>query len=141
MLTEIEWWGGLVIIWAALTLRYLTQESEEDRSYYWTSIMVFVAAGLFFALHFYPLLAPLQRYAFLGLLVVSLVSLLLHLFLSLRGSSDEQEPVSAPVDEVEEGGVFVSLLGYTFIYGPVLACLLIGAVRVPEVLRAMGLAG
>lgn len=141
MLTEIQWWGGLVIIWAALTLRYLMQESEEDRSYYWTSIIVFVSAGLFFALYFYPLLAPLQRYAFLGLLAVALVSLLSHLFLSWHGSTGEQEQVPAQVDEVEEGGAWASLLGYAFIYGPVLACLLIGAVRVPEVLRAVGLVG
>lgn len=140
MLTEIQWWGGLVIIWAALTLRYLTQETREDRGYYWTTIVLYVSAGLFFALYFYPLLVPVQTYPYLVLLALALLSVVVHLYLSLRASTDEQDEGST-ADEEDEGGVLVSLLGYALIYGPVVTCLLIGGVRVPEVMQATGLVG
>lgn len=103
MLTEIEWWGGLVIIWAALTLRYLAGGAHEERSFNWVTIMTFVSAGLLFALQFYPLAVPLQRYLFLCMSVFALLSLTVFTYL-FRSSSEEEEDDS----EVEEGAVFWS---------------------------------
>lgn len=126
-----------MIIWAALTLRYLAVGAEQSRDFNRVTIMTFVSAGVLFALHFYPLAVPLQHYLYLGMSVLAVLSLAVFTYLYFGSSSDEEDD-----SEVEEdGGVMVDVLGAALMFGPVLVCLLLAGLHMPDVLRASGLIG
>lgn len=72
MLTEIEWWGGLVILWAMSVITFLIKTSwpEKDLNYYAYHLMSVLAIALI-SLFFYPLESASLRLFYQGLLALT----------------------------------------------------------------------
>jgi hypothetical protein len=145
MLTEIEWWGGVLIIWGALVARYLCrlEHGEGLDLFRRTARVTFPLVGLVFALYFYELRQPALRYAFLGLAGAAAVATLVFLFTYLRqdDSADEDESeaadTSATEEEDEEPGWAVMGLVHVLFLSPLAVALSLVALKSWSLVQAL----
>ena len=77
MLTQIEWWGGVIFVLGALTYRMVMGALERPvDGFPWYRLMMhvfFLAPAALLAGYFYPLTQPALQYGYLALLAVSLL--------------------------------------------------------------------
>lgn len=105
MLTEIEWWGGLLIIWMgffyALGFKESSGESKFDSG---TLVMtvVYLSAIAVLAAYFYDLESPLIQFIYTGLVVVGALTTIALYYLT----SSELAATEKDVDAQEEEGSF-----------------------------------
>lgn len=78
MLTEIEWWGGVLFVVGAVVYRMaigaLDKDAEFDANRLLSHVF-FLAPAVVLAGYFYPLERPGLRYAYLGVLAVALLAM------------------------------------------------------------------
>ena len=75
MLTEIEWWGGVLFIVGAVVYRMAIGALDKDAGFDANRLLshvFFLAPAVVLAGYFYPLERPGLRYAYLGVLAVAL---------------------------------------------------------------------
>lgn len=122
MLTEIEWWGGLLFIWGALAFWTLLHFSGENRWFNALSASTFALTGLVFALYFYELQQPLLRYVFLAAAALAGASLLVFMWFFIRGTGDDEEADSTKTasEDDEEDPWWVTALGSVWLLTPLL---------------------
>ncbi|MGY4534566.1 hypothetical protein ACVW0Y_003707 [Pseudomonas sp. TE3786] len=137
MLTEIEWWGGVLIIWGALVARYLCRSDHGEglSLFRYTALVTFPLVGLVFALYFYELRQPALRYAFLGLAAAAGVATLVFLVAYLRqdDSADEEEgeevDANASEEDDEEPGWAVMSFVHVLFLSPLAVALSLVALK------------
>lgn len=145
MLTQIEWWGGIIFVLGALTYRLvmgaLETKSEGVDWYRWQMRLFYVLPGAVLAGYFYPLERREVQYAYLALLGAALVMVLVMLFQEITGDAPEdgeskegthkaakagregEEEKEEQQTEDEESGWLMTLVGAMVLYSPVLvAC-------------------
>lgn len=151
MLTEIEWWGGLIILWAIGVYRYLSQtdelheEPETDLGYYLFNTILLLSIATV-SLYFYSLdsaISLLVYQVLLGLLIlISLALLVWDRIDTFRpdeeGSSDTDIEKNENSDSIESGGdddpedvgVIYTVIGHVFLYTPTYVAIALGATKI-----------
>lgn len=153
MLTQIEWWGGLIFVVGALTYRMVIGALEpQDEGIPWYRLQMhafYLLPAVVLAGYFYPLERAALQYAYLTVLGASLVMVLVMLAQELMGDASEDETTHAqgPGDEREEttratetgeSGGWASVLGAVVLYSPVLVACGLGCAKAwPIVQRLM----
>ena len=153
MLTQIEWWGGLIFVVGALTYRMVMGALEpQDEGIPWYRLQMhafYLLPAVVLAGYFYPLERAALQYAYLTVLGASLVMVLVMLAQELMGDASEDETTHAqvPGDEREEttratetgeSGGWASVLGAVVLYSPVLVACGLGCAKAwPIVQRLM----
>lgn len=138
MLTQIEWWGGVIFVLGALTYRMVLGALEKPADGFpWYRLMMhvfFLAPAVLLAGYFYPLTQPALQFGYLALLAVSLLIVAVMLVQEITGDSGEgeaqgrdKEPLKAgakaEAEDNEEPGWLMSVVGAIVLYSPVLtAC-------------------
>ncbi len=130
MLTQIEWWGGLIFVVGALTYRMVMGALEtEDEGIPWYRLQMhafYLLPAVVLAGYFYPLERTALQYAYLAVLGASLVMVLVMLAQELTGDTSEDE---APPAEAEASDGWASVLGAVVLYSPVLVACGLGCTK------------
>ncbi len=130
MLTQIEWWGGLIFVVGALTYRMVMGALEtEDEGIPWYRLQMhafYLLPAVVLAGYFYPLERMALQYAYLAVLGASLVMVLVMLAQELMGDTSEDE---APAAEAEASDGWASVLGAVVLYSPVLVACGLGCTK------------
>ena len=139
MLTQIEWWGGLIFVVGALTYRMVMGALEpQDEGIPWYRLQMhafYLLPAMVLAGYFYPLERTALQYAYLAVLAASLVMVLVMLAQELTGDTSEDE---APPAEAEASDGWASVLGAVVLYSPVLVACGLGCAKAwPIVQRLM----
>ena len=144
MLTQIEWWGGLIFVVGALTYRMVMGALEpHDEGIPWYRLQMhafYLLPAVVLAGYFYPLERAALQYAYLTVLGASLVMVLVMLAQELMGdtSEDEATPAEAPgamgeatkpAAEAEASDGWASVLGAVVLYSPVLVACGLGCAK------------
>ena len=130
MLTQIEWWGGLIFVVGALTYRMVMGALEpHDEGIPWYRLQMhafYLLPAVVLAGYFYPLERTALQYAYLAVLAASLVMVLVMLAQELTGDTSEDE---APPAEAEASDGWASVLGAVVLYSPVLVACGLGCAK------------
>lgn len=130
MLTQIEWWGGLIFVVGALTYRMVMGALEtEDEGIPWYRLQMhafYLLPAVVLAGYFYPLERTALQYAYLAVLGASLVMVLVMLAQELTGDTSEDE---APPAEAEASDGWASVVGAVVLYSPVLVACGLGCAK------------
>lgn len=130
MLTQIEWWGGLIFVVGALTYRMVMGALEtEDEGIPWYRLQMhafYLLPAVVLAGYFYPLERTALQYAYLAVLGASLVMVLVMLAQELTGDTSEDEALPA---EAEASDGWASVLGAVVLYSPVLVACGLGCAK------------
>lgn len=146
MLTQIEWWGGLIFVVGALTYRMVMgalEKKDEGISWYRLQMHAFyLLPALVLAGYFYPLEQLALQYAYLAMLGASLVIVVVMLVQEMTGDSgegDQKDKVdkrgeggeAKPAEEGddEEPGWLMSVVGALVLYSPVLVACGLGCAK------------
>lgn len=137
MLTQIEWWGGLIFVLGALVHRLVMGALERKKEGIdWHRLQMhafFLLPAVVLAGYFYPLTPRWQQYAYLGVLGAALIVVLVMLVQEVTGDTGEEDAADKAAkagregeegekqEEEEESGWLVTLLGVLVLYSPVLA--------------------
>ena len=119
MLTEIEWWGGLLFIWLGFCFIMMRNEYSDERTIgvgYLTLHTAYLSVGVLLAMYFYPLDTPLQQHIYLGTLVAATV------FNLVFASWPDSELIKAKAAELDENesGIGTRIFGLVLFLTPVL---------------------
>lgn len=146
MLTQIEWWGGLIFVVGVLTHRMVMgalEKKDEGISWYRLQMHAFyLLPALVLAGYFYPLEHVALQYAYFVALSASLLIVVVMLVQEMTGDSGEGND-KATQDKREEGGEakpaaegddeepgwLMSVVGALVLYSPVLAACGLGCVK------------
>ena len=132
MLTQIEWWGGLIFVVGALPNRMVLGALEtEDEGIPWYRLQMhafYLLPAVVLAGYFYPLERAALQYAYLAVLGASLVMVLVMLAQELMGDASEDEATPAEA-EAEASGGWASVLGAAVLYSPVLVACGLGCAK------------
>lgn len=94
MLTQIEWWGGLIFVLGAAAYRLVmgaTEKSDEGISWYRGFMHAFfVLPAMVLAAYFYPLHSAWLQYAYLGVLGASLLIVAAMLVQEFMGDGHDE---------------------------------------------------
>ncbi|MGB3450794.1 MAG: hypothetical protein WBA58_09900 [Giesbergeria sp.] len=130
MLTQIEWWGGLIFVVGARTYRMVMGALEtEYEGVPWYRLQMhafYLLPAVVLAGYFYPLERTALQYAYLAVLGASLVMVLVMLAQELTGDTSEDE---APPAEAEASDGWASVLGAVVLYSPVLVACGLGCAK------------
>ncbi|RQO81368.1 hypothetical protein [Acidovorax sp. FJL06] len=166
MLTEIEWWGGLIFVLGAITYKLvmgaLDKKDEGIDWYRWQMHAFFLLPAVVLAGYFYPLARTELQYGYLGLLGASLAVVLVMLVQEITGDGPEdaekkaaqaakddkseregeeekeKEKKPQPAEEDEETGWLMTVVGALVLYSPVLVACGLGCTKVwPMVQRLL----
>lgn len=166
MLTQIEWWGGVIFVLGALTYRMVMGALEKkEGGIPWYRLMMhifFVAPAIVLAGYFYPLERIELQYAYLAALGASLVVVAVMLVQEMTGDASEEEAeakrqgaqdkaakIAKPEGggqeegaqaeaEEEEPGWLMTIVGAIVLYSPVLVACGLGCTKAwPMVQRWM----
>src|SRR6218665_2706028 len=103
MLTEIQWWGGLLFIWGALALWTQLHFFGEHRWFNILSACTFALIGLSFALYFYELQQPVLRYGFVLATAAAALGVVAFLLSMAFGfDEDDEAPSTETVGDEDE---------------------------------------
>jgi hypothetical protein len=150
MLTQIEWWGGLIFVVGALTYRMVMgalDTKEEGIPWYRLQMHAFyLLPALLLAGYFYPLESTALQYGYLAVLGGSLVLALVTLVQEVTGDAGDADEERAATDgknrkggeaeqaqkeaqedaqeDAEEApGLMMSVVGVAVLYSPgLVAC-------------------
>lgn len=139
MLTEIEWWGGLLFIWWALCYRmFLSGDLPRLSLDALINHCVFIFSAVLLALYFYPLASPAAQYGYLVGLGLALISLAMMFFWPEGDDDEPAASVEADVEEEEEIGAGYELMGQAIYCAPLVIACLLGVVKSYDVVRELG---
>lgn len=95
MLTQIEWWGGLIFVLGALTHRIVMGALEtKDEGIDWYRVQMhafYLLPAVVLAGYFYPLEHRALQYTYLAVLGVSLLIVVVRLVQEMAGDSDDSD--------------------------------------------------
>ena len=99
MLTEIEWWGGVLFVVGAVVYRMAIGALDKDAGFDANRLLshvFFLAPAAVLAGYFYPLERPGLRYAYLGVLAVALLAMVTTLGMEIwDNAKTTKEPQAA----------------------------------------------
>jgi hypothetical protein len=136
MLTEIEWWGGLLFLWWAACY-WLTVESNEGGITVdgIMSHVAFTLSAVVLALYFYPLEGTLTKQLYVGSLVIGVVALIIVFVWPGSDESDADGEKTAGEDEDEDKYAWLGYLVFAF---PMIVSFSLGLVKSMDIVKALG---
>ncbi|RZJ10551.1 MAG: hypothetical protein EON50_15090 [Acidovorax sp.] len=160
MLTNIEWWGGLIFVLGAVTYKLVmgALEKKEEGINWYRGLMhaFFLLPAVVLAGYFYPLARAELQYGYLGVLGASLAVVLVMLVQEITGDSpeeaekkadkakgageEEKEKPPQPADEAgddDEPGWLMTVVGALALYSPVLAACGLGCYKAWPMVQQM----
>ncbi len=140
MLTEIEWWGGLLFIWIAICYRLAYREYLGSGGFslsFTVFNLAFLCTGFILALYFYRLDGGIIGLAYLGVLVLGIVACGLAVFWPADESGDAAAGGGDEDDEEEEIGPVASALAGVILFFPLLVSLLLGLFKSVEIIGSL----
>lgn len=143
MLTQIEWWGGLIFVVGALTHHMVMGALEtKDDGIAWYRLQMhafYLLPAVVLAGYFHPLEHRALQYAYLAVLGASLVIVVVMLVQEMTGDSgngDEKDKSGegrgakpAKEGDDEEPGWLMSVVGALVLYSPVLVACGLGCAK------------
>lgn len=139
MLTQIEWWGGLIFVLGALAYRLVLGSLEKEEEgfdwYRWQMHAFFLLPAVVLAAYFYPLQSQELQYGYLGVLGVSLVLTVVMLVQEVRDDGSEDGADKAAKDE--DSGLLTAVVGSVVLYSPVLAACALGCYKAWPMVQQM----
>lgn len=141
MLTQIEWWGGLIFVVGALTHHMVLgalETKDEGISWYRLQMHAFyLLPAVVLAGYFYPLERLALQYAYLAVLGASLVVVVVMLAQEITGDSGDEKEMKggggaakrAGEGDDEEPGWLTSVVGALVLYSPVLVACGLGCTK------------
>lgn len=138
MLTEIEWWGGLIFVLGAITHRLVLgalDKKEEGIDWHrWQMHGFFALPAVVLAGYFYPLVGAGWQYAYMGVLGAALLLVAVMLVQEVTGDAgDAGEGGAGAADAAaaddESPGWLMTLLGVVVLYSPVLVACGLGCAK------------
>lgn len=127
MLTQIEWWGGLLIIWMVLgysaIYKDLMRESKLDLTFLLTTLMHLITIGVL-AVFFYSLESRTAQLLYTGAVGAGLL-IMLYLFFA----PDSGEPEENAAEEDEDVGKGFEIAGQIILFLPLLVSLGLGGYK------------
>ncbi|WP_298211011.1 hypothetical protein [Acidovorax sp.] len=146
MLTQIEWWGGLIFVLGALTYRLVLGSLEKEEEgfdwYRWQMHAFFLLPAVVLAAYFYPLESRALQYGYLGVLGVSLVLLVVMLVQEITGDgaedgADKTAKAEKAQEEDENPGLLMTVVGSMVLYSPVLVACALGGYKAWPMVQQM----
>ncbi|MES2582480.1 MAG: hypothetical protein V4627_07165 [Pseudomonadota bacterium] len=137
MLTQIEWWGGLLMVLGAVTYRFSMAQLEKRKGFDWYRVqlhLAFSSSLVLLAAYFYTLNSIGLQYAYLGILGVALIGLLMMVY--QETTSDEAETAHDAGADEDDSTVF-TVLGYTALYSPMLAACGLGCYKAWPIIQSL----
>ncbi len=146
MLTEIEWWGGLLFIWGAGVYWMVKQESEGKWDLQ-TSIyhLLYLCAILVLSLYFYAVESSILQFAYI---IAWLMGSILIPVLGFWSSDDDSKEINdegnrevstdSQEDDDEEVGPLYTFLGFLFIFTPFIITFILGGFKSFELATKLG---
>jgi hypothetical protein len=119
MLTEIEWWGGLLFIWLGFLYYWVGKAyKEESMLAFMVATVAFIASAIVLALFFYPLDTPTIRYVYVGAIGLGIPVAIVMFWWPDAEEEDSETPGEKDAEEDEEGDskgleIAANLLLYT----------------------------
>jgi hypothetical protein len=139
MLTEIEWWGGLLFIWMAgcYAMFYSTfNTGVKFRFDILLTHIAFISAGLVLALYFYPIQSNLWQYIYTGSIGFGVIASIIIAFLpDAEDSSDKEEEGEDAKDEDEEGGL--EIVAQLILFFPLIASFTLGIYKAVDFFKTL----
>lgn len=146
MLTQIEWWGGLIFVLGALTYRMVMGALEKkDEGIPWYRLQMhafYLLPAVVLAGYFYPLERIALQYAYLAALGAALVVVVVMLVQEVTGDADNNDEKDkggkrgegGAAKQTEDGddeepGWLMSVVGATVLYSPVLVACGLGCAK------------
>ena len=117
MLTEIEWWGGLLFIWLGFCFIMMRNEFSDEPRFgvgYLSLHAAYLSVGALLAMYFYPLDTPLLQHIYLGTLVAAVV---FNLVFAFWPDSELIKAKAAEIDE-SESGIGTTIFGWVLFLTP-----------------------
>lgn len=127
MLTEIEWWGGLVFIFMAFSFVMLYDGIRDEPKYqvtYLSVIVAYLSSAILLALYFYKLELMALQYAYSATFIIGLIATLIIKFwpeTELMKAKEESDDDEATVGEV--------LLGDVIVFSPLIISLVLAGFK------------
>jgi len=139
MLPQIEWWGGLLLIWGAICYVVMVK----NYTIHWSvdalsTHAVFFAATLLVLGWFHPLQTVVLKQAYLGVFGVMVLALPLIFFWPGSDDGEPEPPAKGDADEEELSPLF-SFLGQAIFLGPLFVAAALGAFKSYQLARSIGL--
>ncbi len=132
MLTEIEWWGGLLFIWMAscYAMVYSTFGSRVKFGLDFISThLAFICAAFVLAVFFYPIETESWQYVYIGLIGLGVIATLLFAFLpdtEAEESSSQEDDVEVSEDEDVEKEKGFEIAAQLILFFPLIASFSLG---------------
>lgn len=130
MLTNIEWWGGVTILWMIACAKFVYENvdfKEKFHPIYVSSYIAFPLALVSIVLYFYTLDVAVYQRVYAVLVCVGILAFLTMLFYPEGEGDDETEGK----DEGEgESNISAEIIGNILLYFPVVLSYGLGAYKV-----------
>ncbi len=141
MLTEIEWWGGIIFIWWAFSYWFVFKEWTVEMSVSFISMnLSYILSAFVLALYFYPLESIDIKYAYLIVLAIAIVSILLMFFWPDTNKSLEEEGKNESDDsELNDDDSSDELIGQVFLFSPMVIGCLLALFKSLDLIKEIGL--
>lgn len=130
MLTQIEWWGGLLIIWMVLCYKLLYKGLSRDEKLgleFVSSSLAYCCASGVLALFFYSLESDAIQVGYAVALGIGLVSFIVML---LAPYIQKEDSVTAEEESDEEVGRGYEIAGQAILFIPLVVSLGLGGYKV-----------
>lgn len=139
MLTDIEWWGGLLFIWGALVLHFLLRQDPgsgitADRV---CTSLAYGGSGLALALYFHASPWPWYPYLLAGVTGSAALCVLAHLYCDFPAEQAQSHPDELNPDD--EPGPLLLLISNGILLAPPVLALILAGLRSHALLRDAGL--
>lgn len=133
-MTEIEWWGGLLLLWFGFCFwigrgAYLGERGWSLSK--WTFNLSFMFSALVLVFWFYPLGSMLAKQLYLALLVAAVACCVASFLVQ---SPEDPEQVAGEDDD----GFLLNLIGQFVVYFPFLVSLVLGFRKSMEIVNTLG---
>lgn len=132
MLTEIEWWGGILIVWACLSYGMAFKGSGiTPKISLVTTIaaLSFASVVLTVALYFYPHELPIYQWAYIALVTIGILVTIAMQFVS-EPEDDLPDNASADEEEEEEVELVFRVAGDIVFWGPIVGSFALGCYKI-----------
>ena len=129
MLTEIEWWGGILFIWIAFSFITMHKEYSGEPKFevgFVTFVLNYLLAAIVLALYFYVLESQLVKQLYIGSVTIGICFVAIWFFWPVKESVKENNESQ---EEAEEGGIGMEILGNLIILFPILVSFGLGAYK------------
>ncbi len=127
MLTEIEWWGGLLFIWGALSYRGLATVGLEEVGMARALLAraLYLSVGLVLVLFFYPLSADWARHGYMAATALAVLLALGFSIFAYGWTEDEEDVAELEEDAQGATGLGWTVAGHFVLLGPLLIGLIL----------------